>query len=223
MAARVVTVLLVLLWISLFKLNYLITDEDDMLNYYKSMPGRIEMLSTPLLPRYQPIDTFSHLRYSRKKAQEIVKSLQRPSRGRKALLLRCEDVETNPGPCTHGLEKQKDSKKTLRLVHLNTRSLVRHFDDVACLVSSVRPKVLALSETWPDSSVSDGELCLPGYTLFRCDRSRCGGGGGVAVYYVDHLACSVLSSGASASGVEYLWASINSRLFSSPLVLGCFY
>ena len=140
--------------------------------HYKSMPGLIELLSTPLLLRYQPIDTFLHLRYSRKKAQEMVKSLQRPSQGGKALLLRCGDVDANPGPCARGLEKQKDSKKTLRLVHLNTHSLVRHFN-VACLVSSVRPKVLALSETWLYLSVGDGELCLPGYTLFRCDRRWC--------------------------------------------------
>ena len=83
-----------------------------------------------------------------------------------------------------------------------------------------RPEILALSETWLDLSVGNGELYLPGYTLFRCDRSRYGGG--IAMHCADHLTCSVLSCGPSASGVEYLWVSI-SKLHSSPLVLGCFY
>ena len=82
-------------------------------------------------------------------------------------------------------------------------------------------KSLPLSETWLDSCVGDGELYLPGYTLYHCDRSRCGEG--VVVYCADHLSCAVLSCGPSASGVEYLWVSIDSRLFSSPLVFGCFY
>ena len=64
-------------------------------------------------------------------------------------------------------------------------------------------------------------ILLPGYTVHRCDCSRCGGG--VAVYYADHLSCALLSCGPSASGVEYLWISIDSRLFSSPLIFGCFY
>ena len=109
----------------------------------------------------------------------------------------------------------------LQLAHLNARSLIRHFDHVACLVSSVHPEVLALSETWLDSSVGDGELYLPGYTLYRCDRSWCGGG--VPVHYADHLSCALLSCGPSASGVEFLLVSIDSRLFSSPLVFGFFY
>ena len=156
--------------------------------------------------------------------QEIVKNLLEPSGGGNTLLLSCGDVKPNPGPCADSQEprlKKSDPKKMLQLAHLNARSLIRHFDHVACLVSSVHPEVLALSETWLDSSVGDGELYLPGYTLYRCDRSRCGGG--VAVYYADHLSCAVLSCGPSASGVEYLWVSIDSRLFSSPLVFGCFY
>ena len=109
----------------------------------------------------------------------------------------------------------------LQIVHLNAWSLIHHFDDIACLVSSVHPDILAVSETWLNSSVGDGEVHIPGYCLLRCDRSRCGGG--VAIYFAVHLSCCILSHGPSSSGVEYLWVSIDSRLFSSPLVLGCFY
>ena len=52
--------------------------------------------------------------------------------------------------------------------------------------------ILALSETWLDSSVVDGEVYIPGYTLLRFDRNR--SGGGVAMYCAEYLPSSVLSS-----------------------------
>ena len=88
-------------------------------------------------------------------------------------------------------------------------------------MSTHRPDVLAISETWLDTSVGDGEIHIPGYSLFRSDRNRCGGG--VAIYCADHLPCCVLSSGVSASGVEFLWVSIKSACFQPSLALGCFY
>ena len=150
-----------LIWIALFAKNYLRTAEDDSLYCYEYPSVHVERFSTSLLPKYRPIDAFSHLSRSRKKAQEIVRNLLEPSGGGNTLLLRCGDVKANPGPCADRQEprlKKSDPKKMLRLAHLNARSLIRHFDDVACLVSSVRPEVLALSETWLDSSVGDGEL-----------------------------------------------------------------
>jgi hypothetical protein len=37
-------------------------------------------------------------------------------------------------------------------------------------------------ESWANSKVSDAELTLPGYTLFRCDRKAARAGGGVLLY-----------------------------------------
>lgn len=222
MAAFRVLQLLILL--SLFLNNNANLSSDEEFNPFYSLYTfrHVEIFSAYFLPKNELTDNFSHLRVSRKKALVITKSLQGSKKWRNNILLKCGDIEKNPGPTAQGTRRRKsDPKKMLHVVHLNTRSLLRHFDDVACLVSSVHPEVLALSVTWLDSSVGDGELYLPGYTLFRCDRSRCGGG--VAVYCADHLSCSVLSCGPSSSGVEYIWASIDCRLFSSPLVLGCFY
>ena len=109
----------------------------------------------------------------------------------------------------------------ITIVHVNARSLPRHFDDVAALVSSHRPDVLALSETWLDSSIDDKEISLPGFVLFRLDRNRYGGG--VAIYCADYLSCSVITNGPTASGVEFLWVSVNSPQSHSSFALGCFY
>ena len=103
---------------------------------------------------------------------------------------------------------------------MNTRSLLRHFDDIATLVATKRPHILALSETWLDDSVSDAEILLPGYSLFRFDCNRCGGG--VALYFLNGLTCSLLSFGATPSGVKFLWVSVVCSCFHPSLVVGCF-
>ena len=104
---------------------------------------------------------------------------------------------------------------------MNARSLLRHHDDIAVLVVAERPHILALSETWLDASVTDAEIHLAGYSLYRCDRNRCGGG--VAIYCVDNLPCSVLSCGITSSGLEFLWVSVACGCFHPSLAVGCFY
>lgn len=118
------------------------------------------------------------------------------------LLVFCGDVEANPGPvCGYQCplrrcdtiangRKTTNRKTSMTIVHLNARSLL-HFDDVAALLSTHRPEVLTVSETWLDPSVGNSEIHIPGYSLFRSDRNRCGGG--VAINCVDHMPYCVLS------------------------------
>lgn len=92
------------------------------------------------------------------------------------------------------------------MIHVNARSLLRHFDDLAPLVTTERLHIIAISETWLDSSVSNNKIHLAGFNLFRIDRNR--SVGGVAVYCSDHLPCSLLYCGTSSSGVKSLWVSV---------------
>ena len=109
----------------------------------------------------------------------------------------------------------------LTVIHVNTHSLLGHFDDVATLVTTEHPHILALSETWLDSSVTDAEIHLSGYRLFRFDRNRFGGG--VAVYCVDSLPCSLLNCGVTPSGAAFVWLSDACGSFHPSLAVGCFY
>ena len=109
----------------------------------------------------------------------------------------------------------------LTVIHVNIRSLLGHFDDVAALVTTEHPHILALSETWLDTSVTDAEIHLPGYRLFRFDQNCCGGG--VAVYCVDSLPCSLLNCGVTPSGAEFVWLSVACGSFHPSLAVGCFY
>ena len=40
------------------------------------------------------------------------------------------------------------------------------------------PHIICVTEYWLSKDISDDELSLPGYQLFRLDRDRHGGGGG---------------------------------------------
>ena len=167
--------------------------------------GEVYVLSSSLLPIYLPEPRFSHLRSSLKTAWARLRVHSR-------YYSSC-DVEKNPGPSS----LKNSAKNSLKIIHLNIRSLICHFDKLLCFVSSNRPDVLALSETWLDSSISDSEISLQGYSIFRSDRSR--SGGGVAVYVADQFASSCLPSHPYSSGLESLWLSINNSKFPSSLVL----
>ena len=66
--------------------------------------------------------------------------------------------------------------KGLRIFHLNVRSLVSKIDEMRVFCETHRPHVLSLNETWLDSSISDSEIQLPGYSLVRRDKTRRNGG-----------------------------------------------
>ena len=66
----------------------------------------------------------------------------------------------------------------LHIAHLNCRSLLSHKNEILELINLLHLDILTLSKTWLDDTVLDGEI-VPvecGYSLFRRDRNRHGGG-----------------------------------------------
>ena len=60
---------------------------------------------------------------------------------------------------------------------LNSRSLLKKFDELVILTSNVSPDCVAITETWLTNLTPDEVLQIPNYELFRCDRiGRLGGG-----------------------------------------------
>lgn len=72
-------------------------------------------------------------------------------------------------------------------VHLNTQSLYSKIDEIRILAYDVHPDLLCLSETWLSGKIPDGLVSLPGYTIFRADRSTHKHGGGLACYVKDNI------------------------------------
>ena len=100
------------------------------------------------------------------------------------LLILSGDISLNPGPCQTRLNDDKtwDPLKTkcLHLCHLNVNSLLSKIDEIRDIANLTKPAVLGITESKLDSSVTNMEVNINGYSIIRNDRNR--HGGGVACY-----------------------------------------
>ena len=65
-------------------------------------------------------------------------------------------------------------------LHINVNSLLSKIDELRDVVGHTKPAILGITESKLDSSVSDQEVNISGYSILRSDRNRYGGG--VACY-----------------------------------------
>ena len=132
------------------------------------------------------------------------------------------DVEVNPGPGSTASQGTKPSEKNnVKITHLNVRSLKQrdHFIQVKDTAQTNDFDVFTISETWLNCSVSDLEIEIPGYDVFRVDRQD-KRGGGVCIYARHGFKTEVLHdiSGISETGLHQLWIKIQVRNLKSFLV-----
>ena len=126
------------------------------------------------------------------------------------------DIEVNPGPNKPTKESPTSSKNNnnIKIAHLNVRSLKNrgHFVQVKDIVASHNFDVFTISETWLDHTVSNLEIEIPGYDIYRIDRQN-KRGGGVCAYVRQFFKTEVLNeiSGISDNGLHQLWVKIQVR------------
>ena len=117
----------------------------------------------------------------------------------------------------------KDMSKTrgMKLIHQNVRSLTGKIDELRFILSKLSSQVhlLTLSETWVHKDISDAELEICGYQLFRRDRGA--KGGGVAVYVRNDVS-AVRRFDLEYDSIEGLWLEILIPK-SRSLLVGTFY
>ena len=73
-----------------------------------------------------------------------------------------------------------NSYKGIKVIHLNIQNLLSKFDEFSKLVVDNKLDAVSLNETWLTNNITDDEISIDGYDLFRCDRD--GRGGGAAIY-----------------------------------------
>ena len=80
-------------------------------------------------------------------------------------------------------------KRGMRIAHLNVNRILNKWDGVRDLLSDYNLDVLALSETWLTTDISDDETNISGYSIARKDRygltKRCGGGVNIYLSFWD--------------------------------------
>ena len=66
--------------------------------------------------------------------------------------------------------------KGLILAHINICSLSNKTEDLALFLKSNKVDILAISETHLDSLIENSKIKLAGFSVYRNDRNRFGGG-----------------------------------------------
>ena len=123
------------------------------------------------------------------------------------LLILAHDVETYPGP---------NYSQSLSICHVNARSLLRpgqlnDINDELCALHNF--DLIGVSESHLDNNIVDSQVDLHGYSIFRRDRNRTGGG--VAVYVNSDIPVK-LRLDLETPDIELIWVEL---LFRSPIFL----
>ena len=80
--------------------------------------------------------------------------------------------------------------------------------------------IIAITETWLNSSINDEEVCIDGYCILRRDRAF-GQGGGVCLYIRSDIAFN-LREDLILENIESLWIDVLLPR-TRPITLGAFY
>ena len=107
------------------------------------------------------------------------------------------------------------------MAHLNVRSLknIAHLLEVKELVKFNNIDILTISETWLNSTVTNSEIAIENYKIYRLDRLH-KKGGGVCAHIKKNLKATVLEqlSQISESNFHQLWIKIQSKKNKSIVI-----
>ena len=134
-------------------------------------------------------------------------------------------------PNTRGIDK--DSKKTsaknslespmefgYKCVCLNARSIVNKRNELNIMVEDIDPHIIGITESWATPDISDAELGMAGYVMFRKDRLG-RRGGGVILYIKESIQAYEITLEKEAECEEAVWCNIVTG--KSTLTVGLVY
>ena len=96
--------------------------------------------------------------------------------------------------------------KGLILAHINICSLRHKTQELAQFLKLNKVDILAIPETHLDSIIDNSEINLAGFSVYRNDRNRFGGG--VAIYIREHLPVKSRKCSVSGNMLLISWKSI---------------
>ena len=79
------------------------------------------------------------------------------------------------------------------VLYYNARSLLLKLDELRAVCEATKPDFVCIVETWLDDNVSDNDLSLSNYQLFRLHRNR--HRGSIAVFVHFSFSCKILLQG----------------------------
>ena len=61
------------------------------------------------------------------------------------------------------------SKAEIKCVYLNARSIINKKNELDIMVDEMKPHTIGITESWANNAITDAELGLEGYVMFRKD------------------------------------------------------
>ena len=121
-------------------------------------------------------------------------------------------------PNTRGIykdSKKKSAKNSMesptefgyKCVCLNARSIVNKINKLNIMVEDIDPHIIAISESWATLDISDAELGMNGYVMFRKDRLG-RRGGGVILYIKEFILAYEIKLEKEAECEEAVWCNV---------------
>nr|CAI5829862.1 unnamed protein product [Callosobruchus analis] len=105
----------------------------------------------------------------------------------------------------------------LKIGQLNIRSLLPSFNDLSQIIVQHNYDFFGITETWLNRSISNNQLKINGYNLYRKDRET--RGGGVCIYVKETYATHVIDGLDDA--IEQIWVEI--KINKQNLAIGTVY
>ena len=62
------------------------------------------------------------------------------------------------------------SKAEIICVCLNARSIINKKNELDIMVDEIKPHIIGITESWANNDITDAELGLEGYVMFKKDR-----------------------------------------------------
>ena len=99
------------------------------------------------------------------------------------------------------------SREEIKCVCLNARSIINKKDELNIMVDDIKPHIIGITETWANNDITDAELGLEGYAMFRKDRMG-RRGGGVLLYIKDNIPAYEVQLQEEADCNEAIWCKL---------------
>ena len=116
---------------------------------------------------------------------------------------------------TTGGQKDRRSKKIqrntsysgIKCVCLNARIIINKKTELNIMVDDIQPHIIGITESWANNDITDAELGLEGYVMFRKDRMG-RRGGGVLLYIKETIPAYEVQLQEEADCKEALWCNL---------------
>lgn len=129
------------------------------------------------------------------------------------VLLLIYNIELNPAePSSSSGKTPKNRKVNITIAHLNVCSIASHkkFFLVKQMIVHGNYDIFVISESWLDPSLTNNDIQIPGYVIFRQDRSPHKSGGGIVVYIRNSIKALTIDNWSTTvdTNSQHLWLKV---------------